>query len=320
MNALHRTALATAVVVAAGCSSLGDASSAFAPSGSEALPKAPSSGAYSPKQSLVFVSEYPQNVVFVFQTADLASNPSPIATIATQQTCPYGLAADKKGMIYVAAGCASSGGDVEEYPKGSTTLKKAITDGISHPLGLAIDKKQTLYVSDGSPAAIQEYPYGATSPSKTISGSPLGEPFGLALDGAGNLYVADFVADAVFELPAGGSALTNLNLQDLVEPLGVAFDQKHHLLWVTDGKGQRVNVYKIGSTTPIESITGFTFPYAISLQNKGKPKATVVISDLEDRESGYAGSVFAYAPGQYTPYATLTTDIVGADGLLITQP
>lgn len=311
------TLFAAALAVAAGCSSNLGASPAYPQAA--ALQRSPSGG-YSAKQSLVFVSEYPQNAVYVYQTADLPNNPSPIATITTQQTCPYGLAADKKGTIYVAAGCSTSGGDIEEYPKGSTTLKKTVVNGISHPLGLAVDKNQTLYVSDGSPPEIQEYAYGATSPSKTISGSPLGEPFGLALDNAGNLYIADFVASNVFELPAGGSSVTNLNLQDLVEPLGVAIDQKHGLLWVTDGKGQKVNVYKLGSTAPVESITGFTFPYAISLQNKGKPKAAAVISDAEDRESGYAGSVFAYAPGQYVPYATLTTDIVEANGLLITQP
>ena len=86
-----------------------------------------------------------QAAVNIYQTKNLASNPAPIASIAVSHGCPYGLAADKKGTLYVADNCG--GNDVEEYAKGQTTLKTAITNGVSNPLGLAIDKSGTLYVS-----------------------------------------------------------------------------------------------------------------------------------------------------------------------------
>jgi hypothetical protein len=273
------------------------------------------SRSYTAKGSLVFEGDQEEAAVNIYQTADLTSNPSPIATIHVAHGCPYGLVADKKGTLYVADNCPTTGftGDVEEYPKGSTTLKTTITDGISDPLGLAMDKSQTLYVSN-YPAAITEYAYGTTSPSKTVTGGGMEDPFGLALDSSGNLYIADFGADAVFELPAGGSSVTNLNLQDLGEPIGLAIDQKTGYLWETGGSGNTINVYKLGgSTSPIETITGNGFPYAISLQSKGKPVGTVVESDIDTH------AVYAFKPGQYTSYATLTNDVELPTGLLITK-
>jgi DNA-binding beta-propeller fold protein YncE len=266
--------------------------------------------AYSTKGSLVFEGDQSQTAVNIYQTKNLASNPSPIGTILVSTGCPYGLATDKKGTLYVADNCG--GNDVEEYAKGQTTLKTAITDGISNPLGLAIDKSGTLYVSN-YPAAITEYAYGTTSPSKTITGGGMSDPFGLALDKAGNLYIADFGADQVFELPAGGSSVTPLNLSDISEPLGVAVDKKNGDLWVTDGSGNKINIYAAGSTTPKQSIAGQGFPYAISFQNKGKPKGEVVYSDLG------TDSVYAFKPGAYTSYATLTNGITLPTGLLITK-
>lgn len=267
---------------------------------------------YATNASLVFEADQEEAAVNIYQTADLASNPAPIASINVAAGCPYGMAF-KHGTLYVVDNCG--GNDVEEYAKGSTTLKTTITDGISNPLGAAIDKHGTLYVSN-YPPAITEYAYGTTTPSKTISGAPLQDPFGLALDKSGNLYIADFGGSgAVFELPAGGSSVTNLNLQGLGEPIGLAIDQKTGYLWETGGEGNVINIYQLGgSTSPIETISGNGNPYAISLQKKGKPKAEVVESDLG------TDSVYAFKPGVYTPYATLTNDVKLPTGLLITKP
>ncbi|HXB82854.1 MAG TPA: hypothetical protein VNU22_05840 [Candidatus Acidoferrum sp.] len=274
------------------------------------------SGKYPTKKSLLFEGDQDAVAVNIYKTADLASNPAPIATLQPAQGCPYGLAADKKGTIYVADNCPSGSftGDVEEFPKGSTTRKTTITDGISSPLGIAVDKSGTLYVT-GYPGSISEYPVGATSPSKVITGGGLDEPFGLALDSSGNLYISDFGASAVFELPAGGSSVTNLGLQGLDEPLGLAIDLKSGTLWENGGSGNVINVYQLGgSTSPIKTITGNGFPYALALENKGKPKGEVVESDIDTH------AVYAFAPGSYTSYATLTNGVEQPTGLLITRP
>jgi DNA-binding beta-propeller fold protein YncE len=266
---------------------------------------------YAAKGSLVFEGDQQEAAVNIYQTADLSKNPSPIATIHVETGCPYGLAMDKKGTLYVADNCAV--GDVEEYPKGSTTEKVAITDGISYPLGLAMDKKGTLYVSN-YPAAITEYAFGTTTPSQTITGQGLKNPFGLALDKSGNLYIADFGASAVFEVKYGTTTVTNLGLEDCDSPTGAAVDQKNGYLWVTCESGNTINVYEPGQTSPTEQITGQGSPYAISIENKGKPRGTVVESDLKTDE------VYAYKKGQYTSYATLTNGIELPTGLLITKP
>ncbi|HEY1868419.1 MAG TPA: hypothetical protein VGG70_08965, partial [Candidatus Cybelea sp.] len=325
---LRRALLAAALFAIAGCSGGASPQSAALPSQNApvfvhrgvpfAVPMLRSAarsttGGYPTKKSLVFEGDQMETAVNIYQTADLSSNPPPIATIHVASGCPYGMAIDKKGTLYVADNCFS--GDVEEYPKGSTTLKTTITDGISYPLGLAIDKSGTLYVSN-YPAAITEYPHGSTSPSKTITGGGLTDPFGLALDKKGNLYIADFGADAVFELPAGSSSVTNLNLQSLGEPLGLAIDQKSGTLWETAGSTSNViNVYQLGgSASPIMTITGNGDPYAISLENKGKPKDEVVESDIT------TDAVYAFMPGSYTPYATLSNGISLPTGLLIAKP
>jgi DNA-binding beta-propeller fold protein YncE len=204
---------------------------------------------YSTKGSLVFEADLGQEDVNIYRTSDLSKNPAPIATLHTKTGCPDGLAADKKGTLYVSDEC--NGNDVEEFPKGSTIEKTIITDGTDSPSGLAIDKKGTLYVSL-YPAAIVEYAYGTTTPSQTITGQGLKDPFGLALDKSDNLYIADFGADQVFEVMYGSTTVTALNLKDLTEPLGVAIDQKTGYLWVTDGRGNKTNVYELGTTSPVE--------------------------------------------------------------------
>ena len=242
-----------------------------------ALPRHSIHSDYATNASLVFEGDQEEGAVNIYQTADLASNPAPIATIHVAAGCPYGMATDKKGKtLYVVDNCG--GNDVEEYAKGSTTLKTTITDGISNPLGAAIDKNGTLYVSN-YPASITEYAKGTNTPSKTITGGGMEDPFGLALDKSGNLYIADFGASAVFELPAGGSSITNLNLQDLGEPIGLAVDPATGYLWETGGEDNVINVYQLGgSTSPIETFSGHGDPYAVSLQEKGKPKDEVVTS------------------------------------------
>ena len=321
--------MVAALFCAAGCSNgmtsqspslPSQAASAFVHSGMPFAPPAlyraarrePASGTYKTNSSLVFEGDQEETAVNIYQNSALSQNPAPIATFQVAAGCPYGMAMDTHGTLYVVDNCG--GNDVEEYAKGSTTLKTTITDGISNPLGAAVDKNNTLYVTN-YPAAITEYTYGTNTPSKTITGGGMEDPFGEALDSSGNLYIADFGASAVFELPAGGSSVTNLNLQDLGEPLGLAIDRKTGYLWETGGSGDTINIYQLGgSTSPIETITGNGFPYAISLEYRGELKGEVVESDIDTH------AVYAFADGEYTPYATLTNGVELPTGLLVIKP
>jgi sugar lactone lactonase YvrE len=265
---------------------------------------------YSTKNSLLYEADLSTYAVNIYETKQLASNPAPIASFNTLSGCPDGLAIDKAGTLYVADEC--SGNDIEEFPKGSTTEATAIT-GISDPSGLAIDGSGTLYVST-YPASIEEFKHGSTTPYQTITGQGLTDPFGLALDKSDNLYIADFGAHQVFEVAAGSTTVTSLGLQDLTEPLGVAVDDKTNDLWVTDGQGDKTNVYPIGSTSPSETISGNGFPYAASAQNQHAHSGTVVTSDTD------ANAVYAFESGSYTPYATLTNGVGKPLSILIAKP
>lgn len=321
VNRIARACFPIVLLLAAGCTSSGlTASSAqrvagagapvtagFARDGASRATRRP---AYPTKKSLLFEANLANQTVNIYQTSALKSNPAPIATFHTQSGCPDGLATDKKGTLYVADEC--NGNDIEEFPRGSTTEKTAIT-GISDPSGLAIDTHGTLYVST-YPASIEEFAYGSTSPSQIITGQGLTDPFGLALDANDNLYVADFGAGAVFEIPFGTTSVENLDLQGLDEPVGVAIDQKTKDLWVTNGSGNAIIVYKLGNTAPIQTIPGNGFPYGASAQNKGKPRGTVVTSDIT------ADAVYAFKSGSYTPYATLTNGVGTPIAVLLAKP
>lgn len=321
VNRVARACFPVALIIVAGCGGSGvTASTAASVAGAGApvttgvargLPShARLRPTYPTKKSLLFEANLDNQTVNVYQTSALKSDPAPIATFHTQNGCPDGFAMDKKGTLYVADEC--NGNDIEEFPEGSTTEKTAIT-GISDPSGLAIDKDGTLYVST-YPASIEEFPAGSTSPSQVITGQGLTNPFGLALDANDNLYVADFGAGAVYEIPFGTTSVKNLDLQGLDEPLGVAIDQKTKDLWVTNGSGNEIIVYKLGTRTPIQTIAGNGFPYGASAQNKGKPRGTVVTSDIT------AGGVYAFKSGSYTPYATLTNGVGEPIAVLLAKP
>ena len=267
---------------------------------------------YPTDQTLLFEGDTGNQYVAIYKAGRLKKNPLSIALITDDVYCPEGMALDKKGTLYVANGCGSTP-EVTEYPKGSTTHTVTISDGINYPSGLAIDKKGTLYVTS-YPAAVVEYAYGTTAPRLTISGQGLSDPYGLALDKKDNLYIADSDAHAVFEVPYGTTTVEDLELQDLDTPVNVKFDNAGNL-WESDNgnnysKGY-VNVYPPGSQTPSQTITGFGYPYALSIDKRG----IAVVGNV-----GYPEAVYAYKPGEYTPYATLTTGISEPTGLLIARP
>jgi DNA-binding beta-propeller fold protein YncE len=265
---------------------------------------------YSTRKSLLYASDFSNYTVNIFETKQLSEgDPTPIATIDEPSGgCPYDMAVDKKGTLYLGDQCANQ---VEEYAKGSTTIKTTITDGSSAPTGIAIDKSGTLYVSELGDGDVEEYASGSSSPTKTITG--MSEPFGISLDSSGNLYIPDFGCGCVWELPAGGSSVTNMDLQGLTEPLQSAVDQKTGYLWVTDGDGDRIEVYDLPSTTPVETIEGQGFPYSVSVQNKGKPRDEWVYGDEGNSDT------YAFKAGSYTPFATVT-DAGEPTGDLLVKP
>lgn len=307
--ALERWFAIAAIVAATGCGAAGQSGPA-APFLREAIGR-PVSQTYPTATSLVFVADRDEAAVNIYQTFALSSNPPPIATIVVAKGCPYGMAVDRYGTIYVVDNCG--GNDVELYAKGQTTLKKTITNGISNPLDAVIDSQERLYVSN-APGSIAIYGRHRMKPERVVVGSPLVNPAGLALDKNDNLFIADYGARQVFELPANSSTVTPLNLQGLREPFGLGMDQSNGYLWVTDRMGDAIDVYAPGQTQPVARIAGSGLPYAIDVQNRGKPKHQVAASDLA------TNAVYAYDPNTYALDAVLTNGIERPTGVLVTEP
>lgn len=261
---------------------------------------------------LVFEANFNPDEIRVYRARRLKKNPAPIAKITDAIGCPYGLAMDRQGTLYVANQCSPTSNryTVTEYPKGQTTHSVSITNGIDNPAGLAVDRAGTLYVSNEMTESIAEYPQGATSPSKVVSGQGLVAPWGLALDAKQNLYVADYIANQVFEIPKGTGTVKALNLSGLTEAIAVAFDSAGNL-WVADFSGY-VNIYPPGATVPSQHLTyGYTSPWAVSADRSGN----VVVANFQIPDL-----VYEYAPGQFTPEATLTHGITTPTGVLIRKP
>jgi hypothetical protein len=100
---------------------------------------------------------------------------------------------------------------VTDFGTGDTELlnKKymetgTISTGMDGPDGDFIDGNGNLYVANYEGLNIQEYAYGATSPSFTYS-SGLSDPIDVTSDTKGNVYVDDYSADVVVEFPQGSN-------------------------------------------------------------------------------------------------------------------
>jgi hypothetical protein len=268
---------------------------------------------YPTKARLLFQADVNNGTPYIqiIRVRDLGKNRYPVATIVDGLCLPQGLAMDKIGTLYVANGCNKSM-SITEYPLGQTTHSAIITNGLSYPgpKALAIGPKQTLYVTDS--ASVIEYPYGSSSPSKTITSPGFSNIRGLTVDHAGNIFIADAGVGAVWKIPHGTRNVENMGLHGLDNPDDVKFDPKGNL-WVSDnGKNYVpgfVNIYPPGSVYPSQTITPLGYPYWMAIDRAG----TAVISNT----AGSASTVNAYKPGQYTPYAILTNGVIDPAGLVI---
>ena len=102
---------------------------------------------------------------------------------------PQGVAVDASGNLFVSYNGASSG-QVNEYAPGSTTGTN-LGIVLLFAGGDAEDSAGNLLVDDQSAPAVDVFPPGATTPSRTITAS-LQDPFRMSLDkGSQHLYVAD---------------------------------------------------------------------------------------------------------------------------------
>ena len=177
------------------------------------------------------------------------------------------MALDKKKTLYLADSCLSQ---VEEYSKGSTTLKTTITDGISFPLGVAIDKNNTLYVSSTRrrDSRIRQRQHVADQDGNRhvealrdltrLQRQPVHPRLRLRLRlGAAR---GRLERDQLGSARSYGAASKCGRPED-----GLSLGDRR--------RGRPGPIYKLGSTSPVETIAGQGFPYSVGVQNQGKPEA-----------------------------------------------
>jgi len=174
------------------------------------------------------------------------------------------------------------------------------TAGLPHvPQWIATDSQGTTYVSilgsTSGPTGVEVFPYGATSPSYTITnGVP--NPGLLAVDGHDNLYVSNGTDIVVF--PPGATAPVRTISQGISNPGLMAFDKANRLVVYNTGSNA-VTVYKPKHRAPLSTITeGINGPSAIAVG----PTGTLFVANFNGND------ITEYDHEGSTLSRTITTD------------
>src|SRR5206468_8137169 len=158
-------------------------------------------------------------------------------TFATVQLAAYGLAFDRAGNLFVAAGFSfvknENGGTV--YKVTPTGVRTTFASGLNSPIALAFDSQGNLFVADQGygydvlhDAAVYKFtPSGLRSTVASENDQVPVIPSGLAIDAADNLFVSEywvsgnilkFTPSGVRTIFAAGSYVTAMAFQPNAAP------------------------------------------------------------------------------------------------------
>jgi len=240
-------------------------------------------------KSILFVADCSNGILMYDPTVP---NSGPTGSITNGTNCPFGAAVDKKGNLYVANLGNST---VTIYAKGANSPSTTITSGIDGPYGIAVDSQGNVFVTNLNNNTVTGYAKGQTSAFETISFNAYGQAVGIGVDKGNNIWVACDTSNAVFEIAAGTQTVTNAGLTSLSGPIGISFGRQD-MIFVSSFATSAVQVYKYGSTAPLETITsGISGP----TQN-GITRADTFFQSNQDF------NVVGYQKGKTSPFSTLT--------------
>jgi sugar lactone lactonase YvrE len=178
-----------------------------------------------------------------------------------------------------------------------------ITTGIDLPVNVAVDPHGMLYVANNGNSTVTEYPFGATSPSVTLSGAQLVYPNGIAVDNKGTVYVTSGATAGscyVLVYPKGASSPSEqINGFDL--PVGLAIDKSGNL-YVGDALQNAVWEVPSGSTTPSKlSLDGLNDPVGLAID----PSNNLWVAN------NASSTVLGFHLGDDSAFATITSGLSG---------
>jgi sugar lactone lactonase YvrE len=255
-------------------------------------------------QSATAPLQVPQGAAADSVRADvrLGLTPQQIAAMYARRGNGYFHKSKEKATLFVSD---LDAGEIRLFPANKKNPKQTgmISDGINLPINDAVDSHGTLYVANNGNSTVTEYPFGKTSPSVTLSGSPLLYPNGIAVDGSGTVYVTSGASAGscyVLVYPKGSSSPSE-QIGGFDLPVGMALDKSGNL-YVGDALENVVWEVPKGSTTPSNlGLAGLDDPVGLAIDSK---------NDLwvaNNRSS----TVLGFHLGDTTAFATITSGLSG---------
>jgi sugar lactone lactonase YvrE len=178
-----------------------------------------------------------------------------------------------------------------------------ITTGINLPVNVAVDPQGKLYVANNGNSTVTEYPFGATSPSVTLSGGQLVYPNGIAVDNKGTVYVTSGATAGscyVLVYPKGASTPSE-QIDGFDLPVGLAIDKSGNL-YVGDALQNAVWEVPSGSTTPGKlSLNGLDDPVGVAID----PSNNLWVANNAN------STVLGFHLGDSSAFATITSGLSG---------
>ncbi|MGA8539308.1 MAG: choice-of-anchor D domain-containing protein [Terriglobales bacterium] len=207
-----------------------------------------------------------QNVTFAGAQTSVSQG-----TVLGDELCPYSVALDRVGDVFIADYCNDR---VLEVPAGGGT-PTALTVGVgglglSSPYGVAVDGAGDVFIADNGNNRVVKIPAGGGA--QTTVGSGLKFPYGVAVDAAGDVFIADSGNGRVVKVPAGGGAQSTLTVNvgglGLNGPQSVAVDGAGDI-FVADTFNTRVVKIPAGGGAPTTVGSGLSYPTGVAVDQAG---------------------------------------------------
>ena len=203
-----------------------------------------------------------------------------VTTLGGGFSCPYGVAVDAIGNVYVADTGNSA---VKKIPSGCSSSSCVVTlgGGFSGPFTVAVDGSGNVYVADTGNIEVKEIPSGCTSSScVTTLGGGWDIPVGVAVDEKGNVYVSNDSSNSPLrEMPPGCTSTNYIIHACTITPLGGGFDAPDGLavdgsgnVYVADSANNAVKEMPPGCSSSSCVATlggGFSEPFSVALDGNG---------------------------------------------------